>query len=311
MTSYLLLGGSGFIGAGLALKLSQEPGASVKVACRQPDKAQRLVGVDNIEVIKAEFCSDCDFSSLVCGADVVVHMVSSTVPSSSNLSVPDELEDIVASAELLEACHSSRVSRVLFVSSGGTVYGKGKAPFCEDDPTWPISSYGMQKVAIEKIFYLYGCLHELDYRIVRPSNPYGPFQNPVGGQGVVAAFVRAALAGQDLVLFGDGTVVRDFIYIDDLVDGLLRILNHEGPSRIFNLGSGCGTRIVDVAKTVLSLIPSTSRIRFANGRSVDVPESVLDMTRFELEIGPAQLTSLKEGVLRTADYQRLLLEENE
>ena len=307
MTRYLLLGGSGFIGTALALKLLQEPNALVNVACRQPEKACRLMGINGVNLIKAEFKSGCDFRSLVYGTDIVVPMVSTTVPSSSNLSVPNELNDITAMAELLDACCSTDVSRVLFISSGGTVYGKGNPPFSEEDPTWPISSYGLQKVAIEKLLNLYAHLYGLDYRIVRPSNPYGPYQNPFGGQGVIAAFVQAALTGEDLVLFGDGSVIRDFLYLDDLVDGLLKILHHEGPSRVFNFGSGYGTSILDVAKTVLSIIPSDSHIKFVNGRSVDVPESVLDMTRFKLEVGPMHQTSLEEGILRTADYQRSLL----
>ena len=307
MTNYLLMGGSGFIGASLALKIAAESNASVKVACRHPERARRLVGIGNIETIRAEFGRGCDFASLVRGVDVVVHLVSSTVPNRSNLSVPDEFEDIPATAELLETCCSSSVSRVLFVSSGGTVYGKGEPPFPENAPTWPISSYGLQKVAIEKLLHLYGHLRGLDYRIVRPSNPCGPFQSPFGGQGVIAAFVRAALVGEDLVLFGDGSVVRDFLYIDDLTDGLLRVLRHEGSSRVFNLGSGCGMSIIDVARTILSLIPSNSRIRFAEGRDVDVPENVLDMSRFESEVGSLHLTDFEEGILRTADQQRTFL----
>lgn len=307
MTTYLLLGGSGFIGESLVLRLAEETGVSVRVACRHPERARRLASIGNVELIRAEFCRGCDFASLVRGADVVIHLVSNTVPGSVDLSIPDELEDVSATAELLEACYSSGVSRFLFVSSGGTVYGKGEPPFSEDAPTWPISLYGLQKAAIEKLLHLYGHLRGLDYRIVRPSNPYGPFQNPSGGQGVIAAFVQAALAGEDLVLFGDGSVVRDFLYIDDLTDGLMKVLRHEGPSRVFNLGSGCGTSIIDAARTILALVPSDSRIRFAEGRDVDVPESVLDMNRFESEIGSLRLTGFEEGILRTADYQRSLL----
>lgn len=307
MTRYLLLGGSGFIGTALALRLAREPQASIKVACRRPERAHRLTSVENVKVVQAEFGCGCDFPSLVCDADVVVHLVSSTVPGSSNLSVPDELADIPATAELLDACCLAGVSRVLYVSSGGTVYGKGKPPFSESDPTWPISSYGLQKVTIEKLLHLYGHLRGLDYRIVRPSNPYGPFQSPFGGQGAIAAFVRAALAGEDLILYGNGSVIRDFLYIDDLVEGLLRVVQHKGVSRVFNLGSGQGTTIIDAAKTVLSLAASDSRIRFESGRDVDVPESVLDMSRFESEMGSLELTSFEEGILRTADHQRNLL----
>lgn len=304
MTNYLLLGGSGFIGASLALSLAQEPGASIKVTCRHPEEARRLAGIETVQLIRSEFDCGCNFLPLVNGADVVVHMVSTTNPACSNRFVPDELGDIATTAKLLEACCAAHVSRFVFISSGGTVYGKGEPPFSEEDPIWPISTYGLQKASIEKIVYLYSHLYELDFRIVRPSNPYGPHQNPLGGQGAIAAFVRSALSGEDLVVLGDGSVVRDFLYIDDLVEGLLRVIRHEGYSRIFNLGSGCGTKVVDIAKTVLALTSSSSGIRFIDGRSADVPESVLDMSRFNSELGPLQLTTLNEGIERTIMYQK-------
>lgn len=307
MTAYLLLGGSGFIGTNLALKLAQRPGAGVKVACRRPEKARNLASCETIELVSSEFNRMSDFSSLVRGIDVVVHMVSTTNPSSSNRSITCELEDVPATAKFLDACIAAAVKRVVFISSGGTVYGKGQPPFAEDDPVWPICSYGLQKVAIEKLLHLYGHLYGLDYRIVRPSNPYGPYQNALNGQGVIAAFVASALAGDDLVVFGDGSVVRDFMYIDDVVEGLVKIIDHAGPSRVFNLGSGSGSKIVDIARTVQFLTGSRSRIRFEEGRGVDVPESVLDMSRFEAELGALHTTGIELGIIKTIDYQQALL----
>lgn len=301
---YLLLGGSGFVGVNLASKLVLDPEATVKIACRQPEKARTLADTEGVDLVRAEFGCGYDFYPLVRDVDVVVHLVSTTNPSCSNRFVPNELEDIRATAELLEACAAAGVERVVFISSGGTVYGKGSPPFAEDDPTWPISSYGLQKASIEKLMHLYNHLSGLDYRIVRPSNPYGPHQNPFGGQGAVAAFIQAALAGNDLVIFGDGEVMRDFIYIDDMVEGLLRIMRYEGSSRIFNLGSGQGTKIVDLANLIVSTIDSKSKIRFLDSRAVDVPESVLDMSLFEDELGCLPLTSLEQGVLLTAGFQR-------
>lgn len=307
MTAYLLLGGTGFIGTNLALKLIAESGNAVAVACRHPERALHLSDVPGIALHRAEFDETCDFQSLVAGIDVVVHMVSTTLPATSNKCVSKELSDIGTTALLLDSCVASGVKKVVFLSSGGTVYGKGVPPFTENDQVFPISSYGLQKVAIEKLLHLYWHLYGLDYRIVRPSNPFGRFQNPDRGQGVIAAFVSAALRGDDLAIFGDGSVVRDFIYIDDLVEGLCRIIEYGGSCRVFNLGSGRGMSVLDVARSVMSCIPGKSAVRFEKGRGVDVPECILSMERFNEELGELKLTDFQEGVTRTARYQESIL----
>ena len=185
----------------------------------------------------------------------------------------------------------------------GTTNGKSK----EGDSLNPISTYGLQKVAIEKLLGVYGHQHGLDYRIVRPSNPYGPWQDPKKGQGIVGVFVRNALVGKPLVLYGKGDTVRDFICIDDLVEGMRRVLNYEGVHRVFNLGSGEGLSMNRIAEEVRLQIPGTT-IAHAEGRSADVPLNILDMTLFEGEMGPLPRTEIEYGVKKVIAHQRTLLD---
>lgn len=153
--------------------------------------------------------------------------MSTTVPTTSNQHISQELvSNVIFSANLFEACIRCDVKKVVFVSSGGTVYGKEvDCPLKEKTATNPISSYGVQKITIEKLLYLYRYMYGLDYRIIRLANPYGPYQRPNGVLGAVTTFTYKALKGDEITVYGDGSVVRDFIYIDDAIRAIMKIVN--------------------------------------------------------------------------------------
>ena len=160
-----------------------------------------------------------DFEKLVEGQEEVYHLLSTTVPSTSNQMIETELrENVLLTVKLLEACVNQGVKKIVFFSSGGTVYGKESAcPLNEDTPTNPITSYGIQKITIEKLLYLYSYIYGIDYRIIRLANPYGPYQKPNGVLGAVTTFTYKAIKGEEIQVYGDGSVVRDFIYIEDAI----------------------------------------------------------------------------------------------
>ena len=201
--------------------------------------------------------------------------------------------NIVVTSKLLDACVRTGVSKVVFISSGGTVYGKDvDCPIKENAETNPISSYGLQKITIEKLLYLYSYMHGLDYRVVRLANPYGPYQRPNGVQGAVTTFTYKALAGEEIVVFGDGSIVRDYIFIEDAVRGILDISEGLGTHRIYNLGSGYGTSIRQVLETVAEATGCRLNITYREGRSVDVPVNYLDISRYEEDFGKLAPISL-------------------
>ena len=115
------------------------------------------------------------------------------------------------------------MKKIIFISSGGTIYGEGKCPLSEEAPTNPITTYGIQKLTIEKIIYLYSYIHGIDYRIVRMANPYGPYQRPNGKLGAVTTFTYKALKNEMIEIYGDGTNVRDYIYIDDAIAAIINV----------------------------------------------------------------------------------------
>lgn len=303
----LLFGAAGFIGTNLALKLLEDPDNKITLA--DANKAYFhpvLQGKSNAVLVETTMDEQTDFSSLLAGQNVVYHLVSTTVPTTSNQQIADELRaNVVMTARLLDACVSCGVEKVVFISSGGTVYGKETAcPLCEDTPTNPISSYGIQKVTIEKLLYLYHYMHGLDYRVVRLANPYGPYQRPNGVLGAVTTFTYKALKGEPIAVFGDGSVVRDFVYIDDAVRGIIAIANSDASHRTFNLGSGYGTSIRQVLSCIESTLHLPLQIQWLPGRRVDVPVNYLDISRYEQTFGALNPISLEQGILKTADFMK-------
>lgn len=301
-----ITGGAGFIGTNLAIKLSQDVNNQITVIDEKTEYFQTLkhLNLHNVRFVKAPYSLISDFDSLLTNQDVIYHLASTNIPGTSNLHIPEELEsNVIVTAKLLDACVRQGVKKVVFVSSGGTVYGKkGTYPIAEDMVTYPISSYGVQKLAIEKLLYLYRYQFGLDYRIIRLANPYGPYQRPNGRLGVVTTFVYKAINHEKLEVYGDGSVVRDFIYIGDAIRGLINISAGDNDFRVFNLGSGKGTSISQVIDTIRKVINPDLQVEYIESRSTDVPVNFLDIRRYESIYGQLSPISLEEGILQTADF---------
>ena len=304
----ILLGGAGFIGTNLALVLAKELGDQITIVDRQKAYFQNLQDkhLPNLTFVESELLPETDYEALVKGHDVVYHLISTTVPTTSNQAISEELKaNVILSANLFEACVHQGVQKVVFLSSGGTVYGKKTTcPLNEDTPTDPISSYGVQKVAIEKLLYLYHYMHGLDYRIIRLANPYGPFQRPNGVLGAITTFTYKALKGEEIQVYGDGSVMRDFIYIDDAVRGIVNIVNGNDANRMFNLGCGYGTSIKHVLDTIQSTLGISIRVCYSKARQVDVPVNYLDISRYEKAYGLLDPLALEDGIRKTAAFMR-------
>lgn len=262
--------------------------------------------LNNIHIVEASLTVDMDFDSILKDQDVVYHLVSTTVPTTSNQHISQELvSNVIFSANLFEACIRCGVKKVVFISSGGTVYGKEvDCPLKEKTATNPISSYGVQKITIEKLLYLYRYMYGLDYRIIRLANPYGPYQRPNGVLGAVTTFTYKALKGDEITVYGDGSVVRDFIYIDDAIRAIMKIVNGENKHRTFNLGCGYGTSIKQVLETIEKALGIKLNVSYLEGRRVDVPVNYLDISRYEKYYGALNPISLEDGIKKTADFMK-------
>lgn len=304
----LLLGAAGFIGTNLTIELAKKTEDEITLVDRSKAFFKPIVGMDlkNVHILEADLTVDMDFDSILKDQEVVYHLVSTTVPTTSNQHISQELvSNVIFSANLFEACIRCDVKKVVFVSSGGTVYGKKvDCPLKEKTATNPISSYGVQKITIEKLLYLYRYMYGLDYRIIRLANPYGPYQRPNGVLGAVTTFTYKALKGDEITVYGDGSVVRDFIYIDDAIRAIMKIVNGENKHRTFNLGCGYGTSIKQVLETIEKALGIKLNVSYLEGRKVDVPVNYLDISRYEKYYGALNPISLEDGIRKTADFMK-------
>ncbi|MCR5210091.1 MAG: NAD-dependent epimerase/dehydratase family protein [Lachnospiraceae bacterium] len=301
-----IIGGAGFIGVNLAIRLSSFPGNHITVVDRDESffEPLRKLNLSNVAFLVGSFDNDTDFDRQVKGQDVIYHLASTTIPGTSNQHIPEELDsNVTVTARLFDACVKQKVKKVIFISSGGTVYGKkGKCPIEENMVTYPISSYGIQKLAIEKMLYLYRYQFGLDYRIIRLANPYGPYQRPNGRLGVVTTFIYKAMNDGKLEVYGDGSVVRDFIYIDDAVRGIINIADGDCEYRVFNLGSGKGTSVSQVIDSIRKIVRNDITVEYESSRASDVPENYLDISRYEKYYGKLDPVSLEDGIRMTMDF---------
>lgn len=304
----LILGAAGFIGTNLTFKLAEEKSNIITLVDKSKEYFifSETECPENVSIVESDFTHDTDFDKLLVNQDIVYHLVSTTVPTTANQHISQEITaNVVVTANLLDACVRCKVKKVVFLSSGGTVYGKeSRCPLSENMPTNPISSYGVQKITIEKLLYLYWYMYGLDYRVIRLANPYGPYQRPNGILGAVTTFTYKALKGEEITVYGDGSVVRDYIYIDDVVKAIVKIVNGKNKHRTFNLGCGYGTSISQVLDTIHASLGVKLNISYKPGRKVDVPVNYLDISRYEKNYGALNPITLSEGIKLTADFMK-------
>lgn len=300
----VILGAAGFVGTNLTLELAKDRENIITVVDEKMEYFSSSTELPNIKRCLLDFKPDVDFTDVLEGQDTVYHLISTNNPTSSNKNIGHDITDnIKISINLLEACVCKHIKKIVFISSGGTVYGKTASfPIKEEAVTNPITTYGIQKLTIEKLLYLYHYVYDLEYAIIRLSNPFGPFQRPNGKLGVVTTFIHKAMKGEKLVVYGDGSIVRDYIYITDAVNGIVRIANSDCEERIFNLGSGKGTSVNEVINTIEKVIRIPVEIEYVDSRPVDVPVNFLDISKFERCFGKLNLKTLEEGIYLTMNF---------
>lgn len=293
--------GAGFIGLNF-IRHAIARGDSIRVLDHKPPPPD-LVG--RAEWIVGDFGSEADLLRTISGVETVFHFVSSTVPG-DEVGVAAELrQNVFQTLQLLDMCVRLKISRVIF-SSSSSVYGvQTTIPIVETAPTDPISAHGIHKLTIEKFLLLYRYQHGLDCRIVRIANPFGPGQSITGRQGFVAIAIGHLLAGDEMTIRGDGNTIRDFIYINDVCEGLRQVAVTPTSHTLFNIGSGSGHPLNDVIATMRDLTGMPLPVVYAKNRFVDIPESVLDISRARTELRLSPAMPLEEGLVRVLEYHGL------
>jgi UDP-glucose 4-epimerase len=292
----LVVGGNGFIGSHLVDRLARLGWEVVVFDLR--DRAYDLPPAGT-RVIQGDLDRDFLLREALAGVDVVFHLAWTTIHQTSNEDPEVDIQsNLIPSVRLMEASRRQGVARVVFLSSGGTVYGPAKTlPIPETHRTEPISAYGITKLAVEKYLALYRHLHGLDYVVLRPSVPYGPRQNPLGKQGAVSVFLYRVAHGLPITIWGDGSASRDYFYISDLVDAIVASgLAELGESRTFNVGGGQDITLKALIESVERTLGKKAHIDFRPPRAFDAPRIVLDTRQAEQHLGWSPVVPLAEGL---------------
>jgi UDP-glucose 4-epimerase len=304
--TFVVFGGSGFLGQRLCKELVAG-GNNVRSVSRtgRPRGAVQSWW-HNVDWVSADLGTETSAPTMV-GADLVFHLASSTYPSTSNSDAVFDLEsNLVGSVRMLKTAVECQVRRVIFISSGGTVYGIPKQnPISETHPTDPICSYGIHKLAIEKYLHLFRALKDLDSVVLRVSNIYGEFQSLERPLGAVSHFTHRAVKGRPIEIWGDGTIRRDYVHVDDVVDALVRSISYQGPEHIFNIGSGRSVSLNQLLELIRQRVATEIVANYTPARSFDVQENVLDITRAARELGWEPSIDLETGLDRLIRSSKL------
>ncbi len=275
----VVLGANGFIGTNLCVALH---GAGAAVVGVGRSEQARDILANKVEWHQADLAAGNPLDHIVEDCDFVVHLVNTLLPAPSNAEkVRDVRENLIGTLRLLEKCSELGVRKIVYASSGGTVYGpQASAPISEEVLPHPISSYGVVKHAVEGYLHLYRRLHQLDYVALRIANPFGQYQMP-HDQGLVAALFGKALTNEPISIWGDGSVVRDYVYIQDVIDAIIAAmaLDDSSAPRVFNVGSGVGRSVTDVIRSIQAIHGELPPVEYQPARPADVPVNVLDIRR--------------------------------
>ena len=293
----LVLGAGGFIGKNLCRELAKE----FQVIAFDCHYCEEFEEMENVRQIIGSFSEITDFSSLLCGVDIVYHLIGTTLPSESLDNIDQEVRNVVIpTLLLLNEMVKSNVRKLVFVSSGGTVYGERGDEICNvSDRLKPQCSYAVHKQVLETYLEFYNRCTDLNCIIARVSNPYGMGQDIHRKQGVIPIFVHNILHGAPIKVWGGGASRRDYIYMDDLVKALLRMANYTGNETIFNVGSGKSHTLLEIIQMIQRLSGREFlHIEWLPNRKIDVSNVSLNIENTMKELSWKPETSLEEGISR-------------
>lgn len=311
----LVTGAAGFIGSNLVDRLLAEGHDVVGVDDLSRGKLSNLEearrvgegGGARFSFVKADI-TDPDFPDIVASSnpDVVFHLAAQM---DVRVSVREPLEDarlnVLGTINVLEASRVAGVRKVVFTSSGGSIYGEPEhLPVSERVGVDPHSPYAASKVCGEIYLGTYRHLYGLQSTSLALSNVYGPRQDPHGEAGVVAIFCSALLDGRQGKIFGDGTAVRDYVFVDDVVDAFVRASGDAGNGRRFNIGTGVGTSVRELHTAIARAAGMADEPVFADARLGELQAITLDVSSARHGIGWEPFTALDEGVVRTFKWVR-------
>jgi len=306
----LVLGANGFIGSHVVDALSTK-GISVRAFARpNPDQGNRFNESANVEFFSGDFFNQDDLTHALEGISHVVHAISVTNPATADNDPYIDIElNVRSSVELMQRCtESESVGRIIFLSSGGSIYGNDELgrPFNENDPAQPFSPYAIGKLTIENYLRYFKMRYDLGYTILRVANPYGPRQAFWKHQGVVSTFLQRILRNEPITVLGDGSMVRDYIYIGDVAEMIAEVtLNNQPRHDIYNIASGAGVTLNQLIADIESVTGEHATIERVEAPKSFVHTSSLDVSRFNEDYTTRAMVEMRQGLGLTLNDLKL------
>lgn len=290
MKKVLIIGGNGFIGSNLSNCLIKH-----KYEVYSFDIQLPRLKVDDVNYIVGDFFDDECLEKAITGMDVIIHSLSTVNPGNSNERfMQGYSRDFVQSVKLFDMCIKKHI-KVIFLSSGGTVYGiQDEQPIKETALPAPINHYGAVKLCIENVMRTFNIQLHTKMLIARISNPYGPGQDFHKGVGFVDASLKKTLRNETIEIWGDGNVVRDYIYIEDVCEMLCSLIEYDGDEEVFNLSSNEGMSLNDIIEEI-KLLGLNPNVVYKPARSVDVPKVILDNSKI-MKVHSMKIRTFREGL---------------
>lgn len=295
----VITGGSGFIGSHLINDLLSQ-------------NHQNILSIDkkksSNQLIKNKIGNFFDTKLLLNTLkknDIVIHMACSSVPAISEANKEKDIrENLIGSINLFQACIKKKIKKIIYFSSGGTVYGNhGNKKIKETDISNPINSHGAMKIAIEKYLQVFHHTHGLNYVIIRPGNPYGRTIDNNKNQGIIDIFLKKIINREPLEIWGDGETVRDYIHIEDLTDLIIKIIKSDINNEIFNAGTGKGTSINQLLEIIKNITNIEPKIKYKKNRNFDLKYNILNIKKAKDKINWKPSINIKNGIKK--HYQNL------
>lgn len=301
-TRCVIFGGGGFIGSHLVEKLV-EKNFPVSVFARGSKRDYKNLDrvIDKINFIKGDFNNSKLISRVINPGDIVFDLVTSSVPfSSMQLPLEEIKKHIFSHVQLIKLTCKKKAKKIIFVSSGGGVYGeKPGLPASESDSVQPASPHAISKLTIEYFLDYYCKIYGTSYIVYRLSNPYGPRQISQKGFGIIPTLFSHILENKPPTLFDNGRLIRDFIYIDDVINAIVKSFNKNTLHKIYNVGSGEGTSVKTIWQEIKSITRTNLQPIFKPKRPIDVGAIILNINMFKEEFNWKPKTELTTGLRKT------------
>ena len=275
----LIIGGNSFIGKNL-INAFDNPKFKLHIL-------QRNISNDNSDVNHYYYSNYFNVENIIQiieknDINCVIDLISTIIPSSNLEQFDYEIRYNYTSKLKLLKLYADYNIKYVYISSGGTIYGNNNQILqTEKARLAPINYYGLSKLLFEESIQFFNKNHNLKYLIIRPSNPYGIFQNINKSQGFVTVAINKILNNNKIEIWGDGSIIRDYIYISDLVNAIIELLNIDIDNNIFNIGSGTGSTILDVIKEIEVITNKKAILLFKDKRDIDIPINILDVSKLK------------------------------